>query len=102
MHANVVVGPGTSRLHKFACASPSGVTFGRTYGRFASADCQAHVQTLPNIDEHASVRALEFPLRRWTPIVVLRLNSANFPVFSRKTGKGETETSSQMTASTAS
>jgi cold shock protein len=31
------------------------------YGRFAFADCQAHVQTLPNIDEHASVRALARP-----------------------------------------
>jgi CspA family cold shock protein len=28
------------------------------YGRFAFADCQAHVQTPPNIDEHASAALL--------------------------------------------
>src|SRR5262249_23757332 len=32
-------------------------------------------------------QAIEFPSRRRTSIVVLRLNSRNFPVYSRKTGK---------------
>ena len=32
-------------------------------------------------------QAIEFPSRRRTSIVVLRLNSTNFPVYSRKTGK---------------
>src|SRR5262249_14137423 len=32
-------------------------------------------------------QAIEFPSRRRTSIVVLRLNSTIFPVYSRKTGK---------------
>jgi len=34
------------------CAYLPTSTFGRTMGRFAFADCRAHVQTLPNIDEY--------------------------------------------------